>query len=154
VSESGKTGEHPGEAVIASVSEAIQWRGGWRVVRAAGGDTLAEDGAFALPEKKKLKRKSDPVRHIVAGFTESPVNRPKNGQKEYYSGKKRHTLKTQVIIERNSPQIIDAREAKGGEHDFKVFKDTVGKGVSNSIPAGADSGYQGIKEYMRTVTYR
>jgi hypothetical protein len=28
-------------------------------------------------------------------------------------------------------QIIDAREAKGGGHDFKMFKDTVGKGISN-----------------------
>jgi hypothetical protein len=83
----------------------------------------------------------------VDGVTESPVNRPKKGQKEYYSGEKRHTLKTQVIIERNSPQIIDALEAKGGEHDFKIFKDTVGKGISNSIPDGADSVYHGIKEY-------
>jgi hypothetical protein len=34
------------------------------------------------------------------------------------------TLKTQVIIERNSLQIIDVQEAKGSEHDFKVYKDT------------------------------
>jgi hypothetical protein len=39
------------------------------------------------------------------------------------------------------------QEAKGSEHDFKIFKDTVGKAISNLIPAGADSGYQGIKEY-------
>jgi hypothetical protein len=51
-------------------------------------DTLAEDGAFALPGKKKLKRKSESIRYIVAGVTESPVNRPKKGQKEYYSGEK------------------------------------------------------------------
>jgi ribosomal protein L35 len=56
-------------------------------------------------------------------------------------------LKTQVIIERNSRQIIDVQEAKGGEHDFKVYKETIGKGISNSIPLDADSGYQGIEEY-------
>ncbi|MDR1232478.1 MAG: transposase [Spirochaetaceae bacterium] len=61
--------------------------------------------------------------------------------------KKRHTLKTQVIIERNSLQIIDVQEAKGSEHDFKIYKETIGKGISNSIPLDADLGYRGIKEY-------
>jgi hypothetical protein len=110
-------------------------------------NTLVKDGAFALPGKKVLKRKSASVQYVVVDVTESSINRPQKGQKEYYSGKKRHTLKTQVIIERDSREIIDAREAKGGEHDFKVFKDTIGKGISNSIRLDADSGYQGIKEY-------
>jgi hypothetical protein len=56
-------------------------------------------------------------------------------------------LKTQVIIEGNSLQIIDVQEAKGSEHDFKVYKDTIGKSVSNSIPLSADLGYLGIEAY-------
>jgi hypothetical protein len=60
--------------------------------------------------------------------------------------RKRHTLKTQVIIERGSRQVIDVQEAKGSEHDFKVFKDTIGSAVSKSIPIDADSGYQGLQE--------
>jgi hypothetical protein len=36
---------------------------------------------------------------------------------------------------------------RGSEHDFKVFKDTIGKGICNSIPFDADSGYQGIEAY-------
>jgi hypothetical protein len=51
-------------------------------------DTLVKDGSFALPRKKVLKRKSDSIRYIVVDVTESPINRPKEGQKEYYSGKK------------------------------------------------------------------
>jgi hypothetical protein len=51
-------------------------------------DTLVKDGSFALRGKKVLKRKSGSVRHIVVDVTESPINRPKRGQKEYYSGKK------------------------------------------------------------------
>jgi hypothetical protein len=51
-------------------------------------DTLVKDGAFALPGKKVLKRKSPSIRYIVVDVTESPINRPKEGQKEYYSGKK------------------------------------------------------------------
>jgi hypothetical protein len=38
------------------------------------------------------------------------------------------------------------QEAKGSEHDFKVYKDTIGKYVSNSIPLDAGLGYLGIKE--------
>jgi len=37
--------------------------------------------------------------------------------------------------------------AKGSEHDFKIYKDTIGKSVSNSIPVDADLGYLGIKGY-------
>jgi hypothetical protein len=39
------------------------------------------------------------------------------------------------------------QEAKGREHDFKVYKDTIGNSVSNSIPLDADLGYLGMKEY-------
>jgi len=51
-------------------------------------DTLVKDGTFALAGKRKLKRKSNTIEHIVVDVTESPINRPKNNQKEYYSGKK------------------------------------------------------------------
>jgi hypothetical protein len=49
-------------------------------------------------------------------------------------------------MERDSKRIVDAQEAKGSEHDFKVFKDTIGSSVSTSIPIDADSGYQGLQE--------
>jgi hypothetical protein len=39
------------------------------------------------------------------------------------------------------------QEAKGSEHDFTVYKDTIGKNISNSIPLNADLGYLGIDEY-------
>jgi hypothetical protein len=51
-------------------------------------DTLTKDGTFALPGKKKLKRKWASIQHVVVDVTESPINRPKEGQKTYYSGKK------------------------------------------------------------------
>jgi hypothetical protein len=38
-----------------------------------------------------LKRKSSTIQYIVVDVTESPINRPKEGQKEYYSGKKNGT---------------------------------------------------------------
>ena len=54
-------------------------------------DTLAKDGTFALPGKKALKRKSASIEYIVVDVTESPINRPKKNQKDYYSGKKNAT---------------------------------------------------------------
>jgi hypothetical protein len=51
-------------------------------------DTLVKDGTFALPGKKVLKRKSPSIQYVVVDVTESPINRPKEGQKAYYSGKK------------------------------------------------------------------
>jgi hypothetical protein len=51
-------------------------------------DTLVKDGTFALPGKKKLRRKSASIQHVVVDVTESPINRPKKNQKDYYSGKK------------------------------------------------------------------
>jgi hypothetical protein len=63
--------------------------------------------------------------------------------------KKRHTLKTQVIIERNTKKILDVQEAKGSVHDFTVYKDSIGSSVSKSIPLDADLGYLGIGKYHR-----
>jgi hypothetical protein len=37
------------------------------------------------------------------------------------------------------------QEAKGSVHDFTIFKDTIGKSVSSSIPILADLGYLGIE---------
>jgi hypothetical protein len=54
-------------------------------------DTLVKDGTFALPGKRVLKRKTASIEYIVVDVTESPINRPKKNQKEYYSGKKNAT---------------------------------------------------------------
>jgi hypothetical protein len=51
-------------------------------------DTLTKDGSFSLPGEKVLKKESPSIEYLVVDVTESPINRPKKGQKEYYSGKK------------------------------------------------------------------
>jgi hypothetical protein len=61
-----------------TVCETIQWVE----------DTLAKDKTFKLPGKKVLKKAEDTIQYIVVDVTESPIQRPKKGQKEYYSGKK------------------------------------------------------------------
>jgi hypothetical protein len=61
-----------------TVCESIQWVE----------NTLAKDKTFKLPGKKVLKEASDTIEYVIIDVTESPIQRPKKGQKEYYSGKK------------------------------------------------------------------
>jgi len=61
-----------------TVCESIQWVE----------NTLAKDKTFKLPDKRVLKETSNAIEYIVVDVTESPIQRPKKGQKEYYSGKK------------------------------------------------------------------
>ena len=58
-----------------TICESIQWVE----------NTLAKDKTFKLPGKKVLKEASDAIEYIIVDVTESPIQRPKNGQKEYYS---------------------------------------------------------------------
>jgi hypothetical protein len=51
-----------------------------------------------------------------------------------------------VIINRKNRNILDVQEAVGSVHDFKLFKDTIGKAVDPSILIQADLGYQGIAD--------
>lgn len=82
-----------------------------------------------------------------SGCDGKPDKPAQKNQKEWYSGKKkRHTIKTQVIIEQKSMKIIDVREAKGSEHDFKMYKESIGKSVHKAIRIDADLGYLGIEK--------
>ena len=51
-----------------------------------------------------------------------------------------------MIIEKQTKTIIDVQQEKGSVHDFKLYKDTVGKNVSESILVQTDLGYLGIEK--------
>jgi hypothetical protein len=73
-----------------------------------------------------------------------------NRQKKYYSGKKkRHTLKSQVVVDKKSGLIICTNFCNGKKHDFKLFKDSKVRWVQN-IQGIVDSGYTGIKKLQGT----
>jgi hypothetical protein len=52
---------------------------------------LVKSGRFSLPGKKKLVQPTIEYEIIVVDTTETPIQRPKKGQKRYYSGKKNDT---------------------------------------------------------------
>ena len=54
-------------------------------------DELITSGLFSLPGKRKLMKPDTEYEVIIVDTTETPIERPKKGQKEYYSGKKNGT---------------------------------------------------------------
>lgn len=108
---------------------------------------LMNSGRFRLPGKKQLMKGFGTPDVILIDVTETPIERPKKGQKQYYSGKKKqHTLKCQVLAERDTAQIICLFFGKGCGHDFHLFK-VSGIQIHPETESLQDSGYQGIKAY-------
>ncbi len=58
--------------------------------------------------------------------------------------KKRYTIKTQIIIEKDSKKIISSYFSYGKNHDFKILKDSKVKFLSQTTIL-VDLGYQGIQ---------
>jgi transposase len=65
-------------------------------------------------------------------------------QRNYYSGKKKqHTLKTQVVVNQETGQIICTAFGKGTVHDFRLFKLERLPLLPEQLCL-ADKGYQGL----------
>ncbi|WP_445299715.1 MULTISPECIES: IS5 family transposase [unclassified Microcoleus] len=109
--------------------------------------TLMKTGKFRIPGKKALLKDSDYPEFVVMDVTETAIERPQKKQKNYYSGKKKcHTLKTKLVINQETREIICTAFGQGSCHDFNLFKKskTHFHPETNSLQ---DSGYQGIKNY-------
>jgi hypothetical protein len=106
-------------------------------------EILIKSGKFSLPGKKALLKSDAEYEVIFVDATETPVERPKK-QRNWYSGKKkRHTVKTRVVVDKKSRQIICTAFSKGKQHDFKLFKESK-LAVLRETQLTTDSSYQGI----------
>ena len=115
---------------------------------------LMRSGCFRLPGKKQLVRGFGRPDVTVIDVTETPIERPQRGQKQFYSGKKkRHTLKCQVIINQRTKEVICLFFGKGSQHDFKLFKAS-GVHFHPETKSLQDKGYQGSKRSMLIVVYQ
>lgn len=98
-------------------------------------------------EKKREVSRED-AEYLIIDATEQPVQRPKKGQKKYYSGKKkRHTLKTQYVIGPDGKIYSVSCTYPGKTHDFNIYKDQKNRDRFHGVPKKAGSGYQGINSY-------
>jgi DDE superfamily endonuclease len=88
---------------------------------------------FRIPERR-VKLDPEDIRELFFDATERPTRRPEKGQREFYSGKKkRHTLKTQVVVVRRTkppgpgvkPRKVRiaavCESCPGKTHDKKVY---------------------------------
>jgi hypothetical protein len=93
-------------------------------------------GIFRIPERR-IKLDPEEIRELFFDATERPTRRPAEGQRAYYSGKKRrHTLKLQVVTARRTKPPGPGRKPQrlriaavsgsfpGSVHDKKIYDRT------------------------------
>jgi hypothetical protein len=93
-------------------------------------------GIFRIPERR-IRLDPEEMRDLFFDATERPARRPAQGQRAYYSGKKRrHTIKNQVVVARRTkppgpgkkPQRLRiaavSESFPGSVHDKKVYDRT------------------------------
>jgi hypothetical protein len=109
-------------------------------------------------EKARRLQSIDEVEAVFPGFkafldaTEQEIPRPKakRKRKTHYSGKKkRHTVKTQLTVNKQGLIIHKTRHVKGSMHDYALYKHSHPKLPSN-VQLGLDLGYLGVRnDYPR-----
>ena len=88
--------------------------------------------------------------------TEQEIQRPKDNKKkrEYYSGKKkRHTVKTEYMVNKEGEILYKSRHhKKGRQHDYTVYKDEQPQ-TPSQVENVLDLGYLGCEKDFPTVKY-
>jgi IS5 family transposase len=96
---------------------------------------------MAITKTRHLRQEE--IEEIIIDATEQQIERPKKGQKAFYSGKKkRHTNKTEIRITPPGRIIHVSKTKPGAVHDFTVYKEE--PPIPKDSTALADSGYQGL----------
>ena len=115
----------------------------------------------AWPDQERRKQKMDrfmqefPEVAAIVDATEQPTQRPKDAeaQKDHYSGKKRrHTLKTQVVVAPDGEIMGHSATVPGAKHDKKLYDESgVNERLNDDEAMMGDSGFQGIQKDHRAV---
>lgn len=112
-----------------------------------------------IPEKMTKKtRRIGTIEELLELFpemkafldaTEQEIPRPKNKRrrKNYYSGKKKkHTVKTQIMVNKKGIILHKTKHRKGKQHDYDMFKKTRPPPIPPKVKIGVDLGYYGIEK--------
>jgi hypothetical protein len=119
-----------------------------------------------LPKKlyKRTRRRArtiDEVEEYFPGFkafidsTEQEIPRPKNKRrrKSYYSGKKKkHTVKTQYMVNGEGTILHKTGHKRGRMHDYEIFKNKHPI-TPLQVESVLDLGYMGVQNDFPTVKY-
>lgn len=97
-----------------------------------------------LGVKQSIKVTPHEAQALLIDATEQTIERPKRGQKRYYSGKKkRHTIKNEVIATEAGRIVSVSKSAPGTVHDIMIRRR--GPPLPKGSRGYADSGYQGYQ---------
>jgi DDE superfamily endonuclease/Helix-turn-helix of DDE superfamily endonuclease len=106
-----------------------------------------------LAIKKDRTLTPEVVLKILVDVTEQPIQRPQKAgkRKQTYSGKKkRHTRKTEMVMQEDGKITSVSKSHGGRKHDFKIRKEETLLPVKSE--KYADSGYQGLQKIASFVT--
>lgn len=97
-----------------------------------------------LGVKRAIRVTQEEAQALLIDATEQAIERPKRGQKLYYSGKKkRHCLKNEVITTEGGRIVAVSPSVPGTVHDLTIRRQ--GPPLPRNAHAYADSGYQGYQ---------
>lgn len=114
-----------------------------------------------IPIPEKMTKKTRRIRNMdellelfpemkcFIDATEQEIPRPKNKRRRrsYYSGKKkRHTVKTQITVNKKGIILHKTKHRNGKQHDYDMFKKTGPPDIPPDVEVGVDRGYQGIEK--------
>ena len=87
---------------------------------------------------------------ILIDATEIAIQRPKRGQRKFYSGKKRkHVLKEEIQTDQYGKILNISKSYEGRMHDFKIRKKS--DHIPKNAEVQADSGYQGLQKIHKNT---
>lgn len=109
--------------------------------------TAITKGKKRINDVDELLKAFPELEELIVDGTEFPIQRPKKRQKQSYSGKKkRHTKKTQLVMDRKTKLFLGASPPKKGRiHDKKQLEKTKwDKKVPSEVKRYGDLGYLGM----------
>jgi hypothetical protein len=87
---------------------------------------------------------------VVVDVTETPVA-PKKQRRCYSGKKKRHTLRTQLVVDQRTKQITCTAHGRGREHNVKLLNRSQTRLTARPMLLG-DRGYQGVQKLHANST--
>ena len=101
--------------------------------------------SLVLGVKRTIRVSAWEAEALIIDCTEQPIERPGRKQRCWYSGKKkRHTIKTEIVITENGRIVSISKPAPGRVHDLEIRRR--GPPLPTSSHIYADSGYQGLQD--------
>lgn len=123
-------------------------------LRLLGDETLGWPEPPKRGEGKSIEQalRDYPDLLAIIDATEQAVERPSDDeqQKVHYSGKKkRHTRKTQIIVNEKGVIRDVSASTPGSVHDLEHFRQSgAAQRIPKEVTAGGDSGYQGLHKEL------